>query len=99
MLTIDFHSHLAHTEIIGLLGGIFDHSTQTIHITKIHPCKSIRNNTTQCELDPSSELEARLNFTNSNVNVIGWYHSHPTFQSIPSTTDIETQISYQVRHY
>ncbi|RKO83791.1 hypothetical protein BDK51DRAFT_33322, partial [Blyttiomyces helicus] len=32
MLVMDFHSHLAHTEIIGLLGGIYDPVARTLSI-------------------------------------------------------------------
>jgi histone H2A deubiquitinase len=47
-------------------------------------------------MDPTSELEARDAFHAKNLNVIGWYHSHPTFDPQPSIRDIENQAMYQV---
>lgn len=32
------------------------------------------------------------------AQVVGWYHSHPTFTPEPSLVDIENQRNYQVRH-
>ncbi|KAG0748844.1 hypothetical protein G6F57_000640 [Rhizopus arrhizus] len=78
LLVMDFHSHLAHTEIIGLMGGNF--------ITK---------SDTKCEMDPASEMRAREVFAEQGYNVVGWYHSHPTFEPHPSIRDIENQTSYQ----
>lgn len=37
---MDFHSHLAHTEVIGLLGGVFDTTTKTIKVHLCFPCRS-----------------------------------------------------------
>jgi len=33
----------------------------------------------------------------NNMQVVGWYHSHPTFHPDPSLIDIENQYNYQVR--
>jgi proteasome lid subunit RPN8/RPN11 len=49
-------------------------------------------------MDPASEMEAREWFAEKGMQVVGWYHSHPTFVAIPSIRDIENQMSYQVRH-
>jgi protein MYSM1 len=38
---MDFHSHLAETEVIGLLGGIYESGTKELHITDIFPCRSV----------------------------------------------------------
>ena len=29
------------------------------------------------------------------MTAVGWYHSHPDFQPIPSITDIDNQANYQ----
>ena len=47
-------------------------------------------------MDPNSELEAREAFAAKSLDVIGWYHSHPTFDPQPSIRDIENQAMYQV---
>ncbi|KAF7721855.1 Myb-like, SWIRM and MPN domains 1 [Apophysomyces ossiformis] len=48
-----------------------------------------------CEMDPASEMKAREVFAGRGFNVVGWYHSHPTFEPQPSIRDIENQTSYQ----
>ncbi|KAI8968245.1 hypothetical protein BDF20DRAFT_895213 [Mycotypha africana] len=96
LLVMDFHSHLAHTEIIGLLGGKFI-QRGTIHVLQVlsvFPCQSTSTGI-QCEMDPASEMRAREVFTEKGLNVVGWYHSHPTFEPHPSIRDIENQTSYQ----
>ena len=94
LVVMDMHAHLAHTEVIGLMGGKFDESLRQINVTEIFPCNSLSTNI-QCEMDPSSEMEARDAFTKQGLNVVGWYHSHPTFEPTPSVRDIENQTNYQ----
>ncbi|KAI9251008.1 hypothetical protein BDA99DRAFT_522393 [Phascolomyces articulosus] len=108
LLIMDFHSHLAHTEIIGLLGGKFeDHygnsnsgqssaspSQKILKVQSVFPCKSTSTGI-QCEMDPASEMKAREVFAEKGYSVVGWYHSHPTFEPHPSIRDIENQTSYQ----
>lgn len=112
---MDFHSHLAHTEIIGLLGGKFhvDGDVKTLRVESVFPCRSTSTgiqvswkqcivnkcavaNVWQCEMDPASEMKAREFFSEKGYDVVGWYHSHPTFEPHPSIRDIENQTSYQV---
>lgn len=47
-------------------------------------------------MDPESEMRAREVFAQKGLNVVGWYHSHPTFAPEPSVRDIEYQTLYQV---
>ncbi|CAO3685862.1 unnamed protein product [Rhizopus stolonifer] len=96
LLVMDFHAHLAHTEIIGLLGGNFikRSGTKVLQIKSVFPCKSTSTGI-QCEMDPASEMRAREVFAEQGYNVVGWYHSHPTFEPHPSIRDIENQTSYQ----
>ncbi|KAI9341682.1 hypothetical protein BDR26DRAFT_894962 [Obelidium mucronatum] len=93
-MVIDFHAHLAETEIIGLLGGRFDSKERVLHVEDVFPCKSI-STTIQCEMDPESEVKAHIHFASQNKVVVGWYHSHPTFDPNPSIRDIETQTDHQ----
>lgn len=94
---MDFHSHLAHTEIIGLLGGNFTTrgDQKVLQVKSVFPCQSTSTGI-QCEMDPSSEMKAREVFADKGFDVVGWYHSHPTFEPHPSIRDIENQTSYQV---
>ncbi|KAI8374315.1 uncharacterized protein BYT42DRAFT_615489 [Radiomyces spectabilis] len=97
LLVMDFHSHLAYTEIIGLMGGTFhtrDNGTKVISIKCVFPCRSTSTGI-QCEMDPVSEMQAREVFEQKGLTVVGWYHSHPTFEPHPSVRDIENQASYQ----
>ncbi|SAL96616.1 hypothetical protein [Absidia glauca] len=98
LLVMDFHSHLAHTEIIGLLGGTYetdpDNGKKRLVVKSVFPCKSTSTGI-QCEMDPESEMKARDVFAAKGFIVVGWYHSHPTFEPHPSIRDIENQTSYQ----
>ncbi|KAG2233678.1 hypothetical protein INT48_009422 [Thamnidium elegans] len=96
LLVMDFHSHLAHTEIIGLLGGNFitRGETKILQVKSVFPCQSTSTGI-QCEMDPASEMKAREVFADKGFDVVGWYHSHPTFEPHPSIRDIENQTSYQ----
>jgi protein MYSM1 len=89
---VNAHSHMAHTEIIGLLGGLI--KDNLLHIQHTFPCRSTGTEI-QCEMDPVSEIEARQVFSELGVNVVGWYHSHPTFEPNPSIRDMENQANYQ----
>ncbi|TPX44854.1 hypothetical protein SeLEV6574_g04262 [Synchytrium endobioticum] len=94
LMIMDIHAHLAHTEIIGLLGGSFRPETKTLEITDVIPCNSDSTDI-QCEMDPISELHARTILAAKNLVVVGWYHSHPTFEPKPSVRDLENQGAYQ----
>ncbi|KAI8927492.1 hypothetical protein BC831DRAFT_452151 [Entophlyctis helioformis] len=94
LVVMDFHAHLAHTEIIGLLGGTFNAATRELSILQVFPCNSISTGV-QCEMDPVSEMQARECFNAQGLDVVGWYHSHPTFEPNPSIRDIENQANYQ----
>ncbi|KAI7903482.1 uncharacterized protein BX663DRAFT_485634 [Cokeromyces recurvatus] len=97
LLVIDFHSHLAYTEIIGLLAGaVIRKENGAIHVQVeyIFPCRST-SASMQSEMDPISEMEAYELFKKKGLKVVGWYHSHPTFEPEPSIRDIANQASYQ----
>ncbi|RUP45002.1 hypothetical protein BC936DRAFT_148740 [Jimgerdemannia flammicorona] len=94
VLVMDFHSHLAHTEIIGLLGGTYDPDRCVLYVVAAFPCRSLSTGI-QCEMDPASEMQAREVFAERGLVVVGWYHSHPTFEPNPSVRDIENQSAYQ----
>lgn len=95
----DLHSHLATCEIIGFLGGRWDEDTKTLHIQAAFPCRSLvidgDDGSTDVEMDPGSEIELREIIQNAQLEVVGWYHSHPAFAPDPSIRDIENQTSYQ----
>lgn len=59
------------------------------------PCKAADSGSTDVEMDPVSQVMARDSIAAHGLKVVGWYHSHPTFQPDPSVTDIENQGNYQ----
>ncbi|KAI1280671.1 Deubiquitinase MYSM1 [Halotydeus destructor] len=97
LVVIDVHAHCVQTEVIGLLGGLYSHTLKCLIVMSAEPCRSITDNTTdlQCEMDPVSQAEASEKIRASELSVVGWYHSHPTFVPNPSLRDLETQAKYQ----
>ncbi|KAJ1732958.1 hypothetical protein LPJ61_001796 [Coemansia biformis] len=91
---MDLHAHLMYTEIIGLLGGRFRAAERVVEVEVAFPCRST-STTTECEMDPASEVEARRVFSAGGCQVVGWFHSHPTFEATPSVRDIHNQHAYQ----
>ncbi|EQC27854.1 hypothetical protein, variant [Saprolegnia diclina VS20] len=95
----DLHAHLAMCEIIGYFGGKFDREANVVYIHAAFPCRSMQiegdDGATDVEMDPASELEVRQLIEESHLDVVGWYHSHPTFAPDPSIRDIENQASHQ----
>ncbi|KAI9921581.1 hypothetical protein PsorP6_001187 [Peronosclerospora sorghi] len=95
----DLHAHLATCEIIGFLGGKWDEASKILYIQAAFPCRSLvidgDDGSTDVEMDPGSEIELRSIIENAQLEVVGWYHSHPAFAPDPSVRDIENQTSYQ----
>ncbi|KAJ1821391.1 hypothetical protein LPJ60_002636 [Coemansia sp. RSA 2675] len=91
---MDLHAHLMDTEVIGLLGGTYDAGEGVVRVEVAFPCNST-STTTECEMDPASEVDARRVFSLQDRHVVGWFHSHPTFDAMPSVRDIHNQHAYQ----
>jgi len=84
LLVIDFHAHLATTEIIGFLAGKWDGDAKLINIEDAFPCQSLSTgeDAVNVEMDPQAELQIRDTIQQLGMRVVGWYHSHPTFQPV-----------------
>ncbi|KAG1691832.1 Histone H2A deubiquitinase MYSM1 [Nymphon striatum] len=93
-LVADVHSHSVHTEVMGLLGGKYDRENHVLQILTCEACESLSTGV-QCEMDPVSQTIGMEALQNSGYEIVGWYHSHPTFVPDPSVRDIETQKRYQ----
>jgi len=94
----DLHCHLSNSEIIGLLGGEYDEIEKCLYVQAAFPCKSTERGDggfTDVEMCPVSQAVAGEAISKQGMKVVGWYHSHPTFQPDPSVTDIENQSIYQ----
>jgi len=46
-------------------------------------------------MDPEDALNVRKKIEAKGQSVVGWYHSHPTFEPEPSNIDIDNQFNYQ----
>ena len=51
-----------------------------------------------CLLCAVSQTHASEQIEDVGMQVVGWYHSHPTFAPNPSVRDIETQQKFQVSY-
>ena len=96
-LLMDLHSHLSSCEIIGLLGGRWDADAKTITVVRAYPCQRVEgsHSMTSVELDPAAEVATRTLMEAQGLVPVGWYHSHPIFEPIPSAKDAENQRNYQ----
>ncbi|KAJ3343592.1 Myb-like, SWIRM and MPN domains 1 [Gonapodya sp. JEL0774] len=82
---------------LGLIAGHFLPTScpPSIHLRLARPCQALSSSPVHCEIDPLSELAARKSFSERGLAVVGWYHSHPTFEAKPSGRDVATQGGYQ----
>ena len=97
-LLVDLHAHLTKREVIGYLVGTWDPVRSKIVVKDAYPGKSIAEDGgafTEAEMDPVVEVELRSRIAEAGLSVVGWYHSHPTFQPTPSMVDIANQCNYQ----
>uniref|UniRef100_A0A3Q2FYB7 Myb-like, SWIRM and MPN domain-containing protein 1 n=1 Tax=Cyprinodon variegatus TaxID=28743 RepID=A0A3Q2FYB7_CYPVA len=88
------HAHVSRGEVIGLLGGTFNKEEKILEICAAEPCNSVSTGL-QCEMDPLSQTQACDVLSSLGFSVVGWYHSHPSFQPNPSVRDINTQDQFQ----
>ncbi|KAJ2699585.1 hypothetical protein FB645_005268 [Coemansia sp. IMI 203386] len=97
LVQMDFHAHLMLSEVIGLLGGLWDADSRVLTVARAFVCDALESADahTNVEMDPGSELVVRQQIADAGLRVVGWYHSHPTFRPDPSIIDIENQTAYQ----
>lgn len=93
-LRMDIHAHLLNTEVIGLLGGYYDEHRSCLVISTAEACDSVSTDL-ECEMDSVSQTQAMESLLERGCDVVGWYHSHPTFVPNPSVRDLATQRDYQ----
>lgn len=107
LLCLQLHSLSSKYEIMGFLGGHYDNviASNTIRnvdrrtklsITRYKPCRTLLQTSTNCEMCPISQLDQTTKLVNEGYDLLGWFHSHPTFPPIPSPIDIRTQQSMQL---
>mmetsp|Transcript_6951 Transcript_6951/g.12315 ORF Transcript_6951/g.12315 Transcript_6951/m.12315 type:complete len:1105 (+) Transcript_6951:345-3659(+) len=93
--TVDLHAHLSTSEVMGFLAGTFDAEKLSIEIKGAYPGRSMIDGATECEMDPMTEVNLREAIQKDGLTVVGWYHSHPTFEPVPSQCDVANQANYQ----
>lgn len=93
-LKMDIHAHLLNTEVIGLLGGYYDMHRNCLVVSTAEACDSVSTDL-ECEMDSVSQTQAMESLQEQGFDVVGWYHSHPTFVPNPSVRDLATQRDYQ----
>ncbi|KAG0723589.1 Histone H2A deubiquitinase MYSM1 [Chionoecetes opilio] len=94
LITIDLHAHTSLAEVMGLLGGYYDPTSHTLHVTVAVPTEAVSSGV-ECDMCPVSQSAACTTIHEGGVQVVGWYHSHPTFPPNPSVQDMDTQSQMQ----
>lgn len=101
-LVVDLHSHFSKREVIGYLAGAWDPKANIVRILRAFPgistsCHHEHQNALQeAEMDPVAEVALRDEVKAAGLKIVGWYHSHPTFEPTPSYVDITNQSNYQL---
>lgn len=93
-LLIDFHCHLTTSEVCGYLGGTWDFNTHHLNITHSFP---LLNSRFDREKSSDCEYEIQKAMLEKNVQLVGWYHSHPQFSPQPTLRDCDKQMDYQIK--
>lgn len=96
LLMIDLHSHLCITEVSGYLGGIWDNASNTVTIKKVYPCLFIAQDVVSTGA-ADIEREIQKSMIEDNLKLVGWYHSHSTFDVQPTLRDCDNQLDYQLQ--
>lgn len=92
---MDLHAHMSLNEVMGLVGGIWNAKEKVLTISRYEPCKNIAPSSTHCDMCPITQANAANILHGENLEILGWFHSHPTFAPEPSHQDLETQLSVQ----
>jgi proteasome lid subunit RPN8/RPN11 len=105
LVVTEFHAHLSKNEVIGFVAGRFDAPRNVLRVVRACPCVEakhahehddvVEDAAINVEMDAISALQVRDDIEKSGLQVVGWFHSHPTFQPDPSLRDIETQTRFQ----
>lgn len=88
---MDFHAHLSLTEVMGLVAGYWIPESATLIITRYEPTLNMASSATHCDMCPISQAKAADTIHEMELDILGWFHSHPTFAPEPSQQDLETQ--------
>jgi len=88
LLLADIHCHLClKVEVMGLLGGDYDADRGVMFIRKCVPLREEEQGEQSVAADASHHLEVIEAMKEEGIQPLGWYHSHPCFENVPSNTD------------
>lgn len=78
LFIMDLHSHLASTEVIGLLAGQWDPEKKLITIVRAYPCRALEpenghEREQSVEMDTESQWEAMEKIEAAQTTVVGWF--------------------------
>ena len=96
LLLMDFHAHTSLTEVMGLVAGSWNPNKNVLNISHYEPCRNIASSATHCDMCPISQSKAADSIHKRGLDVLGWFHSHPTFAPEPSQQDLDTQQDFQL---
>jgi protein MYSM1 len=96
LLLMDFHAHTSLTEVMGLVAGTWNPAKNILTISHYEPCRNIASSATHCDMCPISQSKAAELIHSRGLDVLGWFHSHPTFAPEPSQQDLDTQQDVQL---
>lgn len=99
LLCLYFHSLSSKLEIMGFLGGHIDKNNgrSKISLKCYKPTNLINSTSISAEMCPVSQVEQSTDLLDSGYELLGWFHSHPTFPATPSRTDLKTQNEIQMQ--
>ena len=97
---MDFHAHLCMNEVIGILAGTWNPSTQELNIVRAYPVKELEteDDSINVEMCPEDQVARMYDAEQIGLKMVGWYHSHPWFATLPSTIDVYNQVLQQHAH-
>jgi len=88
LVLADIHCHLClRTEVMGLLGGDYDRESGVMFIRKCVPLREEEQGEHSVAADASHHLAVIEALKEEGMQCLGWYHSHPQFENVPSNTD------------
>lgn len=96
LVLMHLHSFLCHSEVIGWLGGSVTGDEVTVACSfPVKACSNTENPNINVEMDTEDAFAVKEEMQRQGLGIVGWYHSHPTFENTPSIVDIENQQSHQ----
>eukprot|EP01084_Bolivina_argentea_P099518 178884_1 len=88
LLVADMHAHLLRSvEIMGYLGGTYDIEKRVLFVKRCYPLKEEEQGEETVSANDLDILNVSEKIKEDNLQLVGWYHSHPCFDNVPSNMD------------